>query len=241
MVSPLSSRILNAEAKANINGSSTYAHMPLTANVIEDWQRRANAKKRVSGYSADRSDHGSLLTGVSSLDSKAIRANQIEQHAKRRRTEEASFQAFNARNDLAKAEVQCLHGLIGTSRALPHGSVNMDRVKLVVVSRDKPYNYESDLEGDIQGDVEVVEKNNNVSLYEDYIQLLCCSQHFYTIEGRIPTPSEEASRNLESVSNTTMTTNTPTECSSDSEGDLIVIPPKPQNESDLRLYVLPKA
>jgi len=191
MVPPLESRILNVTAKANINGSSsTHANMPLTANVIEDLQRRA--KKRVHHYSADpadRSDRETLPTRVLPLH-KATTVNKVvEQHAKRRMTpEEASFEAFNARKDLTKAGVQCpLDGLIGTSRTDPHGNINKDGVKLVVVSRDKPYDYyESDLEAGVKGDIEVSQNNNVSSHAEDYMQLFSCSQHFYTTERQIP-------------------------------------------------------
>jgi hypothetical protein len=225
MVSPLSSRILNAEAQAKIAIYYPPVNNPLAVNVIEDWQQRAKSNKRVSGYSADRSDHEILPSRFCSLD-KAVRAQQVGNHAKRRRTEEASFQAFNARSDLANSGVNCLPGLIGRSRALPHGSFNMNEVKLIVVSRNNPY--EDDIEP-----IESVNKTNDISSNEDYMQLISCSQHFYTTMGRVPTPSVEAANersNNENASNTIGTMNTPTECSSISEGLPNDIIPKPQDK-----------
>jgi len=220
MVSPLSSRILNAEAKANMAGSSVYAYRPL----IEEWQHRAKTKKRVSGYSADGSEQESPPSSECSFG-KETRANQVEHEAKRRRTEEADFQAFHARNDLAKAGVNFLPGLIGRSRALTHGSIEMDRAGLVVVSRNTPY--VNDIQAVHCEDHVVEDENNYESTHMDYVQLLSCAQHFYTSKRPIPTPSEEAAN--ESGSNTTGST-TPTDYSA-SECDPIEILPKPLNDA----------
>lgn len=216
MVSPLSSRVLNAEAIANIGGSSAYARRPF---FREEWQHPVKTKKRISGYSADRSDQESPPCSECSLG-KETRANQVEQGAKRRRTEKVDFQAFHARNDLAEAGVNCL----------PGGSIETDRVGLIVVSRNNPY--VNDLQVAHCQDHAVEDANNYESTHMDYMQLLSCAQHFYTSNRPIPTPSEEAANersNYESFSNTTGST-TPTDYSA-SEADPAEILPKPLNDA----------
>ena len=201
MVSPLSSRMMNAEAKAN--GANSYARRPLTANVIEEWKKKA--KKRVSGYWADRSDQESPPMTANSLD-KEFRAKQVEIHAKRRRLEESSFQAHNARNDLKKAGISCPPGLFGRSRALLLGSVDMSKVNLVVVSNDQIVSGKTE---DKQPQVEVVKTTEQgLASFEEYSKLLSSSQQYYTTKGRIPTPSEEEPE--ERFSDTTGTNSTET-------------------------------
>ncbi len=216
MVSPLSSRIMNAEAKANINGASKYR--PLTANVIGEWQRRA--QKRVSGYTADRSEGESPPASLYSLDkemgAKEMRAQQVESLAKRRRTEEANFQAFNVKNDLSKAG---LNLPVLRSRALLRGSVNMDSVKLIRVTKESPHSLEELLDPQpaltcssardrLQHDIEE----------HDYSDLLKQAQQFYTSKGYIPTPSEEAlSNDRSSTISSSGTPSPPEDCSSDTE------------------------
>jgi len=102
----------------------------------------------------------------------------VEDQAKRRKSEELNYQAFNLRNDLATAGVQCVPNLIGRSRSRLHGPVNMDKVKLVAsVSRES------------SPDLDAYEEMT----LNDYVQMLNCCKHFYTTTtGLIPTPSEEA-------------------------------------------------
>ena len=119
MVSPLSSRILNLEAKAKINIRAPVPHNP----------------KRTSGYSADKE---STKTSEVVQAQKQDRVNQVESQAKKRRLEELNFQAANARDDLRQNGIQCLPGLIGRSRALPLGTVDMSTVKLIVRSKGQP-------------------------------------------------------------------------------------------------------
>lgn len=193
MVSPLSSRIMNAEAKANINGRSKYR--PLTANnVIGEWQIRG--RKRVSGYTADRSESppASLYCIDKEIGPKEMRARQVENLAKRRKTEEANFQAFNVKHDLAKAGVQSLPGL--RSRALPRGSVNMDNVTLVCVSKESPY--PGDEFVDDEDDTKRTCQPQLQHGVEEYLELLKQAQHFYTSKEYIPTRSEEAAANSRS-------------------------------------------
>ena len=109
--------------------------------------------------------------------------------------EDANFSAYIARSDLAKAGVKCIPGLKGRVRALPQGLINMDNVKLIVVSRDSPY---SSCDKEVQHGVEPSSTSLNTSSADkedyaphDYAQLLTSSKHFYSKSGRIPTPSEE--------------------------------------------------
>jgi hypothetical protein len=192
--------MMNAEAKAN--GANSYARRPLTANVIEEWKKKA--KKRVSGYWADRSDQESPSMGAYSLD-KEIRAKQVEIHAKRRRLEESAFQAHNARNDLKKAGISCPPGLVGRSRALLVGSVDMSKVNLVVVSNDQVVSGKKE---EKQSQVEVVKTQQDLASFGEYSKLLSLSQQYYITKGRIPTPSEEEPE--ERFSDTTGTNSTGT-------------------------------
>jgi hypothetical protein len=180
---------MNAEAKANINCRAN-SYRPLTAHVIGEWQRRA--KKRVSGYTADRSEGESPPASLYSVDKesgqKEMRARQVESLAKRRKIEESNFQAFNVKNDLAKAGI---HSLPGTrSHPLPRGSVDMDKVQLVKSSKETPYVGDQTVSNDVKGN-----RTPDWHLQhriEDYSDLYKQVHHFYTSKHQIPTPSEEA-------------------------------------------------
>lgn len=233
MVSPLSSRILNAEAKANINGSP-FPYRPLTKNVMESWQRQ---KKRVSGYSADCDMKNPPASTLCSLD-KQVRAHQVEISAKRRRIEELNFQASNVREDLARAGIHCLPGLIGRSHALPHNSVDMDKVRLVTNSSKSPFIEKEDDQQQPPQKQQLPPQQQQLQRPVEYpvsdcFNLLNSCQHFYTTtNGRIPTPSEDAvnepnSNNDESNSLNTTTDEAPSSSSSDNdslEGNAIGIP-----------------
>lgn len=200
MVLPLSSRILKAEAKARSSGFTL----------------ASKSKKRVSGYSADRSDQESPPATLSTTmeKTKEKRAQHVEQCAKRKRVEEANFQAFNARNDLAQAGVKCQPGIFGRSRALPQGHIDMDTVDLIVVSKETPYT--NDKEGfEDTGYMTDIEYSDVSS--EDYMDLLTCSQQFYLAKGRIPTPSEDAVNERSSQISSSNTTGFSTAVDSDNE------------------------
>jgi hypothetical protein len=211
---PLSSRLLDAHAKANIDSSSAYARRPF---FREEWEHPVNTKKRISGYSADRSEQESPPCSECSLGNKETRANQVEQGAKRRRTEKIDFQAFYARNDLAEAGVNCL----------PGGSIETDRVGLIVVSKNNPY--VNDLQVVHSQDQAVEDANNYESTHMDYMQLFSCAQHFYTSNRPIPTPFEEAANELSNYERFSDTTGSTTPSSS--EADPAEILPKPLNDA----------
>lgn len=215
MVLPLSSRILRAEAKAKGIGFTL----------------ASTSKKRISGYSADRSDQesppASLCTSSTLEKTKEKRAQHVEMCAKRRRKEEATFQALNARNDLAQAGVKCQPGfLFGRSRALPQGCVDMDTVNLIVVSKEAP---SKDDQESFQQTSHTADSGYCDVSSEDYVDLLTSAQHFYLAKGRIPTPSEDAVNERSSQISSSNTTDFSSPVDSENEFEM-EIPPIAQNE-----------
>lgn len=236
MVSPLSSRILNAEAKANIKGGNTCYRPLLSKSVMESWQRQR--KRGISGYSADRDTASSPLSVQCSFK-KQMRTNIVEAQAKRRRTEELNYQAFNVKNDLSTAGVSSLP-FLGRQKALPPGSVDMSRVELIIATKDSPYysgGYCADDERIEQG----AQSNQRQELdnFQNYTALLDSCQSFYT--GKIPTPSEEAAIESEMEAQTSdsadsrNTGSSPSSISSEDgqEVDLLQLPAKLVEEKDL--------
>jgi len=126
MVSPLSSRILNLEAKAKIKNFRP----PQT--VKQPWQIK-NRKKRLSGYLADKERSLSPSQFVNAR--KQMRADQVKSNAKRKKTGELNFQAHNARQYLSDAGVDFTPG----PRTPAHDSIDLSNVELVIVSKEKPY------------------------------------------------------------------------------------------------------
>jgi hypothetical protein len=169
MVSPLSSRILNLEAKARIKNyrPAHHQHDSPPSNRNQSWQVKKDKRHRISGYSADAESKSFVVN----MD-KQNRAAQVEAQANKRRKLDLDFQAFNVRKDLANAGIQCNPGLVGRSRALPAGSIDMRFVRLVTVSKDSPYDEEEDLE-----DSPVPQYTNYIS---DYTSVLKDCQQFYT-------------------------------------------------------------
>ncbi len=159
MVSPLSSRIINLEAKVKIK-----KRIKEPDNSNFPWQLESR-KKRISGYTADGEG---VLHEVSS--EKRLNAEKVEANAKRRRTEEKNFQAHNVQNDLAAAGKV----YIPRSRALPLGTVDMSRVELVTSSKYQEESAAADTKGD--------SLNNTMSAYEEhsaYASLFEASTAFY--------------------------------------------------------------
>lgn len=191
MVSPLSSRILNAEAKANIKGGNTCYRPLLSQSVMESWERQR--KRGISGYSADRErDTASSPLSVQCSFQKQMRTNIVEAQAKRRRTEELNYQAFNVKNDLSTAGVSSLP-FLGRQKALPPGSVDMSRVELIIATKDSPYysnGYCADDDQTEQGACAPFNQRQELDNFQNYTALLDSCQSFYT--GKIPTPSAYA-------------------------------------------------
>jgi len=83
MVSPLSSRIYNLEAKAKIKNLKP----SLTNDSKLPWQIE-NRRKRISGYIADKESESVVVN-----TQKQHRAEQVESLAKRRKVEQQNFKA----------------------------------------------------------------------------------------------------------------------------------------------------
>mmetsp|Transcript_12855 Transcript_12855/g.24132 ORF Transcript_12855/g.24132 Transcript_12855/m.24132 type:complete len:253 (-) Transcript_12855:542-1300(-) len=206
MVLPLSSRILKAEAKAKNSGFAL----------------ASKSKKHVSGYSADRSDQESPPASLCTTEkTKEKRAQHVEQCAKRRRTKEANFQAFNARNDLIQAGVKCQPGLFGRSRAVLQGCVDMDTVDLIVVSKETSYPNDKD---DFQETDNSPDGGSCDVSSDDYMELLICAQQFYLAKGPIPTPSEDAVNERSSQISSSNTTGFSTAVDSENEFEMEIPP-----------------
>lgn len=140
MVSPLSSRILDLEAKAkSIN--------------CPQFQEAAQIKKDSSAFVQKTEEFVGL-------------------DAKKRKIEELNYQAANVHADLARAKIQHESNPAERKlRAFPHGSANINEVKLINVSKNTPY-------------VEEVTTNSselfNVSVFSDLIR---SSEQFYSIRN----------------------------------------------------------
>ncbi len=117
MVSPLSSRIYNLEAKAKIKNRK---HLNNVTHSLP-WQLESRTK-RISGYTADR-ESPSVVVNFK----KQNRADVTEAFAKKRKIEELNFQAYNVKNDLENAGVD----FVPRSKALPEGFIDMSGVTLI--------------------------------------------------------------------------------------------------------------
>ena len=115
MVSPLSTRLLNLEAKA---GSASYAQFAKNNQISRlEWRQLAQAKS-VSGYSADKESIHS--NNVTTSVEKEQRAKLIGLASQKRKKDELHYQAASARSTLAQGGHLHKHTLLGSSRALPH-------------------------------------------------------------------------------------------------------------------------
>ena len=121
MVSPISSRIYNLEAKARIK-----SHFKTNVNNNLPWQIE-NRTKKISGYTADRESSPALFVNAE----KNLRAEQVEAFAKKRKIEELNYQAYNAKNDLVNAGIE----FVPKSKALLEGTIDMKNVELVMSSK----------------------------------------------------------------------------------------------------------
>ena len=210
MVSPLSSRILNLEAKAKISRDIIHAPLPPTADRA--WARGNLKTKRVSGYSADRE---SQRPSPPIQSAKQKRVNHVETQAKKRRIDELNFQAANVREDLKESGIQCLPGLFGRSRALPVGSVDMSSVKLVVRSKGQPCHEatSSKLPAD------------QVPCTNTYSDLLYACQSFYKINGPITDVNADVYHDRAPSATSTITTSESVTSTSDGDSDSELIIP----------------
>ena len=120
MVSPLSSRILDLEAKAK------------SINCPQVW-----SDVQVKKESVNPSDKTcSSTSGASILDQKKT-GESVGFHAKKRKIEEMNYLAANVHADLARANITHAPCVAPQKSLLPNGSNNT--VQLINVSRKTPY------------------------------------------------------------------------------------------------------
>ena len=195
MVSPLSSRIFNLEAKAKIKSST--ASSVSSGSVKIPWHIE-NRRKRISGYTADGESRSQSVNAE-----KQLRADLVEATAKKRKIEEINFQAYNVKNDLAKARIE----YSPRSRALPVGTIDMSKVELIMSSKYNPEN---------RKDTGVVEYN-----FDTLTSMICATRNFYNGPRKKFRSSQTVpEKKADSVtSSTTMTTSSPSESPFDSESE----------------------
>lgn len=192
MVSPISTRIIKAEAKANLKQTSFASTTFTNPKLVK--------KKHVSGYSADKDSPASSVCSLT-REARSLRAMAVEENAKRRKTEELNYQASTVKRDM-------------------QAGADFTKNKANSFADDYAASLHSKITTSIdKGNVQRIYSNaydSNTSLVEestfddkeiDFSDLLYSCQHFYCSNGPIPTPSEEemngirASRRFEKFSN----------------------------------------
>ena len=165
MASPLNCRILNHQTNDSSMSLST-------RNIKVIASSYGRGRKRISGYSVDGE---SISLHATSLD-KQMRADHIEAHAKKRKTEENNYQALNARNDVKNTEISPSSRISCQSRVLSHESIDLSTVDLITVSKNRPYIPE-------KYNSEINETNNHCIDSAMYIDLLEICRPFYALPG----------------------------------------------------------
>jgi len=160
MVSTLSTRLLDIETKA---GS---INLPPSAKVKrQEWRKLARAESS-SGYSADKESANS--NSVTCIE-KQRRANSVRMTAKKRKIDELHYQAASARSTLPQVNMLSTRIQTRGPCALPNGSIDINAVKLITVSKNNPYTPDIPAKSvDVFG----------LSIYSEMIQ---SSKQFYSI------------------------------------------------------------
>jgi hypothetical protein len=168
MVTPLSSRIIDLEAKVKIKNASNHKHV---ASTKLPWQLESR-RKYISGYTADTDSHSQIVPAK-----KRFRAEQVEANAKRRKIEEENFQAHNIKKDLANANSKVNTGVKYSPRArnLANDSIDISNVNLVMAK-----DYRPDIVRDIRLDWNMRAYNNSFSAYASLIDT---AKPFYKDNG----------------------------------------------------------
>lgn len=192
MVSPLSSRIYNLEAKVKIKNSTE-----ARKSYKLPWQIE-NRRKRISGYVADRESPSMVVN-----DEKQLRAEQVQGHAKKRKIEEQNFEAHNVKNDLANAGIN----FVPRSRALPEGSIDMSNVELIMSS-----NYLPDKRSTTNATSNNYRSSIDVTL--DYMSLIDATKDHYKATKANKKNEKVRSKAL-STTSTSSTTGDSSPCDSD--------------------------
>lgn len=196
MVSPISSRIKKAEAKANLK-RTTFA----SKNVTKQ-KKIPKPKKHTSGYSADKDSPTSSVCSMT-LGTKSLRAQTVEENSKRRKMEELNYQAFNVKRDMEAGVIskESCNPIVDDTASLHNKTIKDIDLKKVrqIISQD--YDQHNISNDDVMRETICNEEEI------DYNDLLYSCQHFYSSSDPIPTPSEEETdamrgqRRLEKFSN----------------------------------------
>jgi len=201
MVSPLSTRLFNLEAKASSINLPPFAKLKR-----QEWQKLARVK-RISGYSADKESARS--SGIYSME-KQMRANIVGMTAKKRKIDELHYQAATARSTLGRGDNSSTRSQTRRPSALPHGSIDTNAVKLITVSRNNPYTQEIPAKNEDEFDL---------SIYSEMVQ--SCKQ-FYNIHGLTPLINDTKNsipNQEESIISCDATDSTKSNISSDTDSD----------------------
>jgi hypothetical protein len=208
MVSMLSSRLMK---NLLLPKSATTNNNEAGRNTKPSSNSGCPGQKRTSGYSADREGTTGTPPLRDASDDKQKRANQIESLSKKRKLAEINYDVANARADIAKAGLSCPPGIIGRSRALPPGSVDMSSVTLLLSSK---YDEEKFMTENHRTVTDAFISAPDIGLI--YSELLKASRPFYNNSRRrvkIPVVKEDPQHTGDSI-------DTPSSCSlSDTESD----------------------
>ena len=200
MASPLNCRILNHQTNDSSMSLST-------RNIKVIASSYGRGRKRISGYSVDGE---SISLHATSLD-KQMRADHIEAHAKKRKTEENNYQALNARNEVKITGISPPSRISCQSRVLSHESIDLSAVDLITVSKNRPYIPE-------KYNSETNETNNHCIDSAMYVDLLQITRPFYALT------SGSIHRNISNRS--VSTPSSPSISGTDSDTNTYISPPK---------------
>ena len=193
MVSPLSSRIYNLEAKVKIKNPSQ-----ARKSYKLPWQIE-NRRKRISGYIADRESPSMVVNAE-----KQLRAKQIQGHAKKRKNEEQHFEAHNVKNDLANAGIN----FVPRSRALPEGSIDMSNVELIMSSNYSPVKRP-------RTDTTSDNCRSSIDVMSDYLSLIDATKDHYKVNKMNKKNEKVMNKALSTTSTISTTGDSSPSCDSD--------------------------
>lgn len=166
-----------------------------------------NRRKRISGYTADGESRSQSVNAE-----KQLRADQVEAHAKKRKIEEKNFQAFNVKNDLAKAGIE----YSPRSRALPVGTIDMSKVELIMSSKyELDHRISTDSKGNIAQNEDISAQYNT----DTFASLISTTSHFYNGRQNKARSSQRVPKPDSVTSSTTLNTSSPSESPFDSESE----------------------
>jgi len=155
MVSPLSFRMLNFDAKAN---SVSLPFTNVNQNSRGEWQQFAQVK-RFSGYSADKES----LRSITSVTK--------QKTSKKRQIDKVHYQAGSAHSNLVRGGDTYKRSLQGSPCTHSRGILNTNAVKLITSSKNTPFKEEISM------------KYSDVLDLSAYSEMVQSSKKFYSISG----------------------------------------------------------